>query len=586
VIANQEVAKIFDQMAAALEILGANVFRINSYARGARVIEELTDDLRALVEEDPPSAIKRLTAIEGIGKGLAEKIAEYVEVGTVREHQELLQQVPPTLFELLKIPGIGPKAAKTLWQELGIKSMEDLKNTPDEKLASLPRMGKKTVENIRNAISFNEKGVERVPIGLALPVARRLRDELRKVPGVTRLEYAGSLRRGKETIGDLDFLAATADPEALREAFTTRPEVSQVLARGETKCSVRLETSGVVMQADLRLVPEAAFGAALMYFTGSKEHNVRLREMAVRKQQRLNEYGLFAGTEERPQDRGLVPIAAATEEEIYQAFGLPYIEPERREDRGELEAGPLRLIEIEDIRAELHAHTTASDGRLTIRELALEAKRRGFHTIAVTDHSKGQPIAGGLSPERLLEHIKAVRAADAEIQGIKILAGSEVDILPDGSLDYEDELLALLDIVVASPHNALRQEPELATPRLLKAIRHPLVHIIGHPTGRMVNRRQGLEPDIGELAAAAKEADTALELNSNWHRLDLRDSHLRVALDAGCKIAIDCDTHHVPDMDNLLYGILTARRAAMKPESCINTWPAEKLHAWLRSKRQ
>ena len=585
-IANQEVAKIFDQMAAALEILGANVFRVNAYARGARVIEELTDDLRALVEEDPPSAIKRLAAIEGIGKGLAEKIAEWVEVGTVREHQELLQQVPPTLFELLKIPGIGPKAAKTLWQELGITSMEDLKNTPDEKLASLPRMGKKTVENIRNAISFNEKGTERVPIGLALPIARRLEGELRKTPGVTRLEYAGSLRRGKETIGDLDFLAATADPEALREAFTTRPEVSQVLARGETKCSVRIETSGVVMQADLRLVPEGAFGAALMYFTGSKEHNVRLREMAVKKHQRLNEYGLFAGTEERPQDRGLIPIAAATEEEIYKALGLPYIEPERREDRGELEAGALRLIELGDIRAELHAHTTASDGRLTIRELAQEAKRRGFHTIAVTDHSKGQPIAGGLSPERLLEHIKAVRAADAEIEGIKILAGSEVDILPDGTLDYEDELLAMLDIVVASPHNALRQEPELATPRLLKAIRHPLVHIIGHPTGRMVNRRQGLEPDIAELAAAAKEADTALELNSNWHRLDLRDTHLRVALDAGCKIAIDCDTHHVPDMDNLQYGILTARRASMKPESCINTWPAEKLHAWLRSKRQ
>jgi DNA polymerase (family 10) len=586
VIANQEVAKIFDQMAAALEILGANVFRINAYARGARVIEELTDDLRAMVEEDPASAIKRLAGIEGIGKGLAEKIAEFVEVGTVREHQELLQQVPPTLFELLKIPGIGPKAAKTLWQELGIKSMEDLKNTPDEKLASLPRMGKKTVENIRNAINFNEKGVERVPIGLALPVAARLRDELRKTPGVKRLEYAGSLRRGKETIGDLDFVAVTAEPEALREAFTTRPEVSQVLARGETKCSVRLETSGVVMQADLRLVPEAAFGAALMYFTGSKEHNVRLREMAVKRHQRLNEYGLFAGTEERPQDRGLVPIAAATEEEIYQALGLPYIEPERREDRGELEAGALRLIEIEDIKAELHAHTTASDGRMTIRELAQEAKRRGFHTIAVTDHSKGQPIAGGLSPERLLEHIKAVRAADAEVEGIKILAGSEVDILPDGTLDYEDELLAMLDIVVASPHNALRQEPELATPRLLKAIRHPLVHIIGHPTGRMVGRRQGLEPDIAELAAAAKEADTALELNSNWHRLDLRDTHLRVALDAGCKIAIDCDTHHVPDMDNLLYGILTARRASMKPESCINTWPAEKLHAWLRSKRQ
>lgn len=583
-IANQEVARIFDQMAAALEISGANVFRINAYARGARVVEELTEDLRALVEEDPATAVKRLSEIEGIGKGLAEKIAEYIEQGRMREHQELLQKVPATLFELLEIPGIGPKAVKALWEQLGIKSLEDLKNTPDDQLASVPRMGKKTVENIRKAISFSEKGHERVPLGQALPIALELRDDLRKVPGVLRLEYAGSLRRGKETIGDLDFLAATSDPEALRQAFVSRPEVRQVLAKGDTKCSVRLEVAGVAMQADLRLVPEAVFGAALMYFTGSKEHNVRLRELAIRKNQRLNEYGLFAGTDERPQDRGEAPIAAATEEEIYQALGLPYIEPERREDRGELEAGELRLIAIDDIRAELHAHTTASDGRLSIRELALEAKRRGFHTIAVTDHSRSQPIAGGLSPERLLQHIEAVRAVDAENLGIKILVGSEVDILPDGSLDYDDELLKKLDIVVASPHNALRQEPEEATARLLKAIRHPLVHIIGHPTGRIINRRQGLEPDIAALIAAAKESDTALELNSNWHRLDLRDTHLRVALEAGCKIAIDTDAHDVPHFDYLRYGILTARRAGMKPESCINTWPAEKLHAWLRSK--
>ncbi len=584
-IANRAIAKIFDQMAAALEILGANVFRVNAYARGARVIEELPEDLRALVEEDPPTAIHRLSSIEGIGKGLAEKIAEYVEVGTVTEHQELLRQVPPTLFELLGIPGIGPKAARTLWQELGIKSLEDLKNTPDEKLAALPRMGKKTVENIRKALAFNEQGTERVPLGQALPIAVRLRDNLRQVPGVVRLEYAGSLRRGRDTIGDLDFVAVTTDAEALREAFVTRPEVSQVLARGETKCSVRLLTSGIAMQADLRLVPENVFGAAMLYFTGSKDHNVRLRELAIRKTQRLNEYGLFAGLDERPQDRGETPIAARTEEEIYGALGLPYIDPERREDHGELERGELRLIRLEDIKAELHAHTTASDGRLTLRELVMEAKRRGFHTIAVTDHSQSQPIAGGLSPERLLQHIQAIRAIDAEIDGIKVLAGSEVDILPDGTLDYEDDLLAQLDIVVASPHSALRQEPEAATERLLKAIQHPLVHIIGHPTGRMVNRRQGLEPDIAAIVAAAVEHDTVLELNSNWHRLDLRDSHLRVALEAGCKISIDTDAHNVPDFDNLPYGIITARRASMTPESCINTWPAEKLHAWLRQKR-
>lgn len=584
-IANQAVAQIFEQMAAGLEILDANRFRVLAYARAGRAVEDMTEDVRTLVEEDPPNAMRRLAEIDGIGKGMAEKIVEYVETGEVREHRDLMTKVPPTLFDLLSIPGLGPKAVKTLWETLGIKSLEDLKNADDAKLAAVPRMGAKTVENIRKAISFSEKSQERVPLGLALPIAESLRDTLAKVPGVRRVDYAGSLRRGKETIGDLDFLVACDDAEAVREHFTTMHQVRQVLARGETKCSVRIEAGPVAMQADLRLVPLEAYGAALMYFTGSKEHNVRLRELAIKKGQRLNEYGLFPGTEERPQDRGVAPIAAAEEVDIYRALGLHYIEPEMREDRGELERAPEPLITLEDIRAELHAHTTASDGRLSIYELAGEAKRRGFHTLAVTDHSRSQVIANGLTPERLLLHIEAIRAANAEIDGITVLAGAEVDILPDGALDYDDELLAMLDVVVASPHAALRQEPGPATARLLRAIRHPLVHIIGHPTGRMVNRRQGLEPDLGALVAAAVEHDTALELNANWVRLDLRDTHLRAALDAGCKIAIDTDAHDVHHFDHLRYGILTARRAGLKPASCINTWTATALHAWLRKKR-
>ncbi|MEO1369320.1 MAG: DNA polymerase/3'-5' exonuclease PolX, partial [Acidobacteriota bacterium] len=451
-------------------------------------------------------------------------------------------------------------------------AFDDLENTPDEVLAELPRMGKKTVANIRKAIEFNKKAGDRIPIGQARPIALELQGHLRGVPGVRRAEYAGSLRRGRETIGDLDFLVSCADEEAVREAFCENDGVTQVLARGDTKCSVRLERDSVAIQADLRLVPDAVYGAALMYFTGSKEHNVRLRELAIRQGKRLNEYGLFAGTDERPQDSGAEPLAAETEEAIYAELGLPWVAPELREDRGEIERvqdGAPALIGLDDIRSELHAHTPASDGKLSIVELAEEAKGRGFHTLAVTDHSKSSVIANGLDEDRLRRHIDDIRDADARVDGIKILAGSEVDILADGSLDYDDDLLAELDVVVASPHAALRQSPQEATTRLLHAIRHPLVHILGHPTGRIINKREGLSPDMDALIEAAVETDTALELNANWHRLDLRDSHLRQALKAGCKIAIDTDAHRAMHFDFLIYGVLTARRAGLEPESCI-----------------
>lgn len=582
---NKEVARLFEKMASGMEILGANRFRVNAYSRASRAVEDIAEDLKNLVRSDPDSAVKRLVAFDGIGKGMAERIIEVVETGEMKEYQELLKELPEGVFELLEIPGIGPKAAKAMWQELGIASVADLKATSDEDLNQVPRMGKKTIANIRKAIAFNEESGDRVPIGLAEPLAGAIQQELSDLEGVRRVEYAGSLRRGRETIGDLDFLVSADDQDLVRETFCSMPRVTQVLAKGDTKCSVRVKEGAVVMQVDLRLVPEPVYGAALMYFTGSKEHNVRLRELAIKQGKRLNEYGLFAGTDERPQDSGVDPLAAAEEAEIYRQLGLPWIAPELREDRGELERGDLPLIELSDIRAELHAHTTASDGRLSIEELAQEAKRRGFHTIAVTDHSKSQPIANGLSVERMERHIEAVREADIRVDGIKILVGSEVDILSDGSLDYDDELLARLDIVVASPHAALSQDPATATERLLRAIRHPLVHIIGHPTGRIVNRREGLSPDLPALIEAAVEHDTALELNANWHRLDLRDTHLKAALDAGCKIAIDTDAHDTGHFEFLRYGIATARRAGMQPEACINTWDAERLHSWLAAKR-
>ncbi len=587
---NLELASVFAQMGSALELLGANPFRVNSHQRVARLLKDMNEDVAAIVAEDPETAQKRLAALSGVGKGSAAKIVEYVETGAVSEHQELLEKVPAGLFEVLEVPGIGPKAAKLMWDELAVTSVDELKAQLDkdpDAVAALPRMGKKKIDGILQAIAFSEKSQERIPIGKARPLALAILEEIRGIDGVRRADYAGSLRRGAETIGDLDFLVSADDAEAVRVRFTEAPAVTQVLARGETKCSVRLEEGGVAVQSDLRIVPEEAYGAALMYFTGSKEHNVRMREAAIKKNLRLNEYGLYRGTEERPQDRGEAPVAAVTEEEIYAALDLPFVPPEMREDRdlADLAEAPGRLIELDDIRAELHAHTRASDGKMTIEELAAEARHRGFHTIAVTDHSQSQVIANGLTRDRLLRHVDAIREAEAKTRGITILAGAEVDILPDGRLDYEDDVLAQLDVVVAAPHAALRQDPQSATERLLRAIRHPLVHVVGHPTGRIIARREGLSPDMPALFAAAAEHKTALEANANWQRLDLRDTHLRGALQAGCKIAINTDAHRASHFDLLVYGVLTARRAGMEPGACVNTWSAKKLRTWLRSKR-
>ena len=586
---NKELAALFQQIAHMLELTGADRFRVVGNERAARVIAEQGRDLTELA--DDPEA---LGAIDGIGKKTVAKIQEFAATGRITEHEELLGRVPRDLLVLFSIPGLGPKTVRALWKEKGVESLADLKGIiEDGSILDVPRMGAKTVENIKEAIAFSEKSTERVRLGVALPIAEWIVGELGSIPGVEAIEYAGSLRRGRETIGDVDILVAAKKPEQVREAFTSLEGVVKVLAAGESKSSIRLERGSAQIQADLRIVPKAAYGAALMYFTGSKEHNVRLRERAIKRGQTLNEYGLFpvdAGADEGdepPQRRGVKPVASKTEAEIYEALGLPMIPPELREDRGEVSDSfrAPELIEWDDIGAELHAHTTASDGKLTIEELANEAKARGYHTIAITDHSQSSIIPNGLKPDRLAEHIDAVHASDGRIKGIKLLAGSEVDIHAEGELDYEDELLARLDIVVASPHTGLRQDSKKAMRRLIGAIEHPLVNILGHPTGRLIGKREGLHLDIVELAAAAAEHDVALELNSNFMRLDLRDSHVAIALEHGALIAIDCDVHSASDFDQLRYGILTARRAGLTPERCVNTWSARKLHAWLKAKR-
>ncbi|MCH7792324.1 MAG: DNA polymerase/3'-5' exonuclease PolX [Planctomycetes bacterium] len=592
--ANRALAEQFKQMAIMLELLGHDRFRVNAHARAARAIEALATDLATLADDK-----NALTAIDGIGTKSADKIIEFCTTGQIAEYQSLRHQVPAGIFDVLAIQGLGPKTVRLLWEKTGVKDLAGLKRVLDDgSILELPRMGAKTVQNIKAALKFAQRAGERLPLGRALQIAEGLVAILSELPEADRAAYAGSLRRGRDTIGDIDLLVATNTPAPVHEAFRALPGVEHVLAAGDTKSSVRVRApggggrfagkGGPIVQVDLRTVPPQSFGAALMYFTGSKEHNVRLRQRALKKQLTLNEYGLFPLDDEpgSPQSRGVQPVASETEEQIYAALDLPLIPPQIREDRGELDlTAPPNLIELTDIKAELHAHTNASDGSLTLEQLVALAKNRGFHTIAVTDHSKSSVQANGLSVQRLREQIAAIKELNERTPGITILAGSEVDILSDGSLDYDDELLAQLDIVVASPHVALSQDAAAATRRLLAAIEHPLVHILGHPTGRLIGRRPGLAPAMDELIAAAVQHDTALEINAHWIRLDLRDTHVRAAVNARCNLAINCDVHADDDFDNLRFGVLTAQRGWLTPDLCINAWTPHRLHTWLARSR-
>jgi len=619
---NEAVAACFEEMARLLDLLGADSFRVSAHARAARAIADHPADIATLVADRAA-----LTKIDGVGSKTADKIIECINTGTIAELKELRAQVPPGLLELLHIPGLGPKTVRMFWKDAGVIDKAGLKRIIDDgTILNLPRMGAKSVEKLKASLAFENEAGKRLNIGLAMPLAERLVERFKAMAGVIGVQFAGSLRRGKDTVGDLDILVAVADAPAaptpgaskakstddnvhpVLAAFVAMPDIKQVLAAGERKASARVALNFTstrwkgdddgdgsdktpTIQVDVRLIAADAWGAALMYFTGSKDHNVVLRGLARDKGLTLNEYGLFPDPEaERdqapPQSRGVKAIASRSEEEIFKALGVAWVPPEIREAHGEtsLPQTP-SLITLADVKAELHAHTTASDGRLSLRELVLEAKSRGFHTITVTDHSKSSAVANGLSVERLLAQIDEIHRLRGEIDGITILAGSEVDILADGVLDYDDDILARLDVVVASPHVALSQDPATSTKRLLKAIRHPMVHVIGHPTGRLVNRRAGMSPAMNELIAAAKEHRVALEINAHWMRLDLRDTHVRQATEADCMMAIDCDVHERDDFNNLRYGVLTARRGWLRKEQCVNTWPAADLQAWLKSKR-
>lgn len=600
---NERLAARFEQMAQLLELTGANRFKVNAYSKAARTVSDYAGDLESIAHDKA-----RLTELDGIGDSTADKIAEFAETGKIEEHAELMAEVPSGLLPLLDVNGLGPKTIAAAWKELGITDAAAFRRAlEDGSILELKGMGEKQAAKLRAAMEQADAAGRRLPLGQARPIAERLVEHMRGVRGVARAEIAGSLRRGKETIGDLDILVVAEDAAGAHAAFRNAPGVTSVIASGETKTSVRIalevdygrwasvagDGDPPTVQADLRTVPERSWGAALLYFTGSKEHNVKLRERALARGLTLNEYGLFPhekGADGSPQSRGVEPVASESEESVYATLGLPWIAPELREDRGELstaEKGRAKLpglIEVSQIRSELHAHTTASDGMLELDELITLAQERGFHTIAVTDHSTSSVQAGGLSVERLREQRARIEEARERFgDSITILAGSEVDIMVDGRLDYDDEVLAELDMVVASPHQPPSQDPAKATRRLLRAIEHPLVRVLGHPTGRLIGRRKGLEPDMGEIFAAAKEHDVALEINSHWMRLDLRDTHVRGAIEAGCLLAIHCDVHQAQDFENIVFGVSTARRGWLEPERCINTWDRGRLLKWIQS---
>ncbi|MCC5829668.1 MAG: DNA polymerase/3'-5' exonuclease PolX [Phycisphaeraceae bacterium] len=577
---NQELAARFDQMSKVLEILDENRFRVASYARAARALEALGDDLARIGPDE-----KALVKIDGIGKGLAALIAEYLRDGRMADYDQLMASIPPGLPALLEIQGLGPKTIALLWKQAGIESVEDLKKKlANDSLADLPGLGSKKLENLRKSLTFAQTAGQRFRINQAMAMAQWAIQELcDKAEGIKRIEYAGSLRRGRETIGDVDLIVACGDEHrgGISEAFRSLEPVTEVLGSGDTKTSVRM---GSGIQVDLRLVRPEQFGAALLYFTGSKEHNVKLRERAIRRGMSLNEYGLA----DRDDPEKL--IASEDEPSIYKALQVRWIPPELREGRDEIERaekGELpELVTVKDIRAELHAHTQASDGRMGLRDLAMLAIDLGYHTLAITDHSRSQVQAHGLDEARLLRHVEAIRSLASELEGqIQLLAGSEVDILADGKLDYPNSLLKQLDIVVASPHAALGQDSKMATSRLLKAIANPYVTILGHPTGRLLTRREGMNPDMRAVLKEAAQRGIAVEINASPWRLDLRDHHARMAIEMGVPLAINTDAHDSNDLDNLYYGVQTARRAGAGKTHVINCLDRKELAKWLASTR-
>jgi DNA polymerase (family 10) len=569
---NKAVASVLNETADLMEINGDDPFRIRSYRRAAEAIESLDQPVWGLIPEP-----KKLLEIPGIGKGMSAHLKDLYETGQVTVHAELLKKYNPSILELLKIQGLGPKTIALLWSAHQVSDLEGVEKLARAgKLRELPRMGEKQEQKILKAIEGYRRIAGRFPLDDADEMAQNLSRHLAHLPGVDKVTPAGSLRRGRETVGDLDILVTgkccqnDGQRSAVIEQIVGFPGIVEVIARGENKVSFKLSSG---MQVDVRLLPPVSFGAALQYFTGSKSHNVALRQRALKLGYTLNEYGLVKLEGEKR-------VAGKTEEEVYAKLGMDCPPPELRENTGEIEAAiehrlP-KLIEQRDLQGDVHMHTVETDGKCTIEEMAGAARARGYKYIAITDHSKALAMANGLDDKRALAHLKKIRRASDKADGIRILAGIEVDILADGSLDLSDSVLEEMDIVIASVHSAFNQEPQQMTDRLLKAVGNKHVSVIGHPTGRLLLRRDAYQFDIEAVLAAAAGNKVAMELNAYPDRLDLCDRHLRMAKDRAVKIVINTDSHHTTHMEKIKYGVLQARRAWLTKEDVLNTLPVDK----------
>ncbi|MEM7009204.1 MAG: DNA polymerase/3'-5' exonuclease PolX [Thermodesulfobacteriota bacterium] len=569
---NAQIAQIFEQMAAMLSILDENPFKIRAYKKAALNILELSDAIEQRVAEDS------VIDIQGVGKDLAAKVKEFISTGEIKEFNELQKKVPLEMTELLGIQGLGPKTLALLYKELHVRSLEDLEKVLDsDEVLSFKGLGQKKVDEIKRGIPLLREKRSRTNIGVALPLAESIKKEIEDIKGTEGTIIAGSLRRMRETIKDIDILTISDDTESTVKEFSELQFVEEVLAAGETKGSV-ITTNGI--QVDLRVVGPESYGGALQYFSGSQAHNVKLRGLATKKGLKINEYGIFKGDEK---------VAGETEKEMYSVLGLPFIEPELREDRGEIEAaieGKLpNLIELSDIKGDLHMHTTWSDGRASIEEMALSAKKLGYGYLAITDHSPSSTIANGLSVERLNKKKIELDKVNKKVKGINILMGSEVDIKMDGSLDYPDRELAELDMVIVSIHSGFKMDGDTMTKRIVSALENPYVHALGHPTGRLINEREPYDVDIDKIIEVALKNDKALEVNSSYLRLDLKDLHVKKAVEAGVKVIISTDAHRPEQLMQMRYGVGTARRGWVEKKDVLNALSFEELNKWLKSKK-
>jgi len=578
---NKAIAGILYETADLLEIDGGDSFRIRSYRNAAEAIEAQTQQIADIIDEP-----KKVLAIAGIGKGMLTNLQEMFKEGKLSLHAELLKKYHPSMLDLLKIQGLGPKTIALIWSAYHVSDLDGVAKLAKEgKIRELPRMGEKQEQKILKAIEDYRRIAGRFLLDAGEREAQKIIDHLREFPGVEKVTPAGSLRRGRETVGDLDMLVtgkACCDPAALEkliEHVIKLPGLMEIIARGENKVSFRLRSG---MQVDVRLLPPESFGAAMQYFTGSKAHNVALRQRALKMGYTLSEYSLAELETEKP-------VAGKTEEEIYAKLKLDYIPPELRENLGEIDAAATHtlphLITQADIQGDVHMHTVETDGRNTIEEMAAAAKEHGYKYMAITDHSKNLAFANGLDDKRAVEHIKRIRAVSDQLGDIKILAGIEVDILADGSLDLSDSVLEQMDIVIASVHSAFNQSPVEMTDRLLKAIENPNTSLLGHPTGRLLLRREAYSFDFDAILKAAAKKKVAVELNAYPDRLDLGDRNLRLAKEHGVKIVINTDSHHTSHLDKIRFGILQARRAWLTKEDVLNTLPISKFsvamkHGW------